>query len=157
MTLGRVFNLLELELPELDDAPPGHRFRLRSPSRELGADKTGFSVYELEPDSTCWPYHFELVQEEWLLVLSGEVTLRTPEGERVLRAGDVACFPPGPAGSHVVRNDGDVVARFGMPSSAEPYGGGAVYPESNKVHVVAPGYRHRGWLGEAVDYWEGEQ
>jgi uncharacterized cupin superfamily protein len=156
-TLGRVFNLLELDLHELEEAPPGHTFSARSPGDELGASRTGFGVYELQPGSTSWPYHFELVEEEWLVVFSGEVTLRTPEGERVLRAGDVACFPPGPVGAHAVRNHGDVVARYGMPSSVEPYGGGAVYPDSGKVHVVAPGFRHRGRLGETVEYWEGEE
>jgi uncharacterized cupin superfamily protein len=154
---GPVFNLLELELsPATEERPEGHVFRGRSVSRELGASLTGMSVYEVEPGQATWPYHFELVEEEWLIVIAGEVTLRTPEGERSLRAGDVACFSAGPAGAHAVRNDGDVVARFAMPSSVAPYGDAVVYPDSGKFRVGGGGFNHRGRLGEEVGYWEGE-
>ncbi len=157
MSIGRVFNLLELELGELDEPPPdGHGFRLRPPGYELGAKLTGCSVYEVDPGQAVWPYHFELVEEEWLIVLAGELTLRNPDGERRLRAGDVACFPAGAAGAHAVRNDGDAVARFAMPSSRARYGGGVVYPDSGKFALGSSGFEHRGFLGEQADYWEGE-
>ncbi len=155
--MSRVVNLLALELSAPDgQAPPGHRFRARSLSAEVGARLTGCGVYEVEPGQATWPYHFELVEEEWILVVAGELTVRTPEGERVLRPGDVACFPAGAAGAHAVRNDGDAVARFVMPSSVAPYGDACVYPDSGKVKVSGPGFAHRGRLGEQVDYWEGE-
>jgi uncharacterized cupin superfamily protein len=154
----RIFNLLALELNDLSgDAPAGHRFRGASPGLALGARKTGLSVYEVEPGHATWPYHFEAVEEEWLIVVSGELTLRTPDGEQRLRAGDVACFPPGPAGAHALRNDGDTVVRFAMPSSVAPYGDGCIYPDSGKAKVAAPGFVHRGWLGDEVPYWEGEE
>ena len=103
-----------------------------------------------------WPYHFELNDEEWLIVIAGEVTLRTPDGERVLRAGDAACFPAGAAGGHAVRNASSATARFAMPSSASKYGDGVVYPDSGKFKLSGPGFSHRGKLGEPVPYWEGE-
>jgi hypothetical protein len=43
-----------------------------------------------------------------------------------------------------------------MPSTNAPYGDACVYPDSGKVLINAPGFQHRGWLGEPVDYWEGE-
>jgi hypothetical protein len=52
-------------------------------------------VYELDPGNGSWPYHFEAAEEEGLIVVAGEVTLRTPDGESVLRVGDVVCFPAG--------------------------------------------------------------
>ena len=149
-------NLFDVELKLDEPAPNGHRFRLGSLTREVGAKLTGLGLYELEPGQAAWPYHFELVEEEWLLVIAGEVTLRTPEGERRLRAGDVACFPAGAAGAHAVRNDGEAVARFAMPSTQPPYGDAVVYPDSGKFKIGGPGFVHRGRLGEAVPYWEGE-
>ena len=88
----RVFNLRSLEFPPEEgwEPPEGHSFRGRSLSEEVGSTLTGMGVYEIEPGNAMWPYHFELVEEEWLIVIDGEVTLRTPEGERQLRAGDVA-------------------------------------------------------------------
>jgi uncharacterized cupin superfamily protein len=139
------------------DGPPGHSFAATSLTADFGAVATGLGVYELEPGSAAWPYHFETVEEEWLVVIEGGLTLRTPAGETVLRAGDVACFPAGAAGAHAVRNHTDAPVRFAMPSSGAPYGDAAVYPDSGKVHVAAAGFDHRGLLGEAVDYWEGEQ
>ena len=64
------------------------------------------------------------------------MVLRTPDGERTDAAGDVACFPPGPAGAHAVRNDGEATARFAMPSSRERFGGGAIYPDSGKFSIA---------------------
>jgi uncharacterized cupin superfamily protein len=153
--IERVFNLLELELHPNDEAPEGHRFSGRSPAGELGAVLTGLGVYELEPGQATWPYHFELIEEEWLLVIEGELTVRTPEGEQALRAGDIVCFPQGAAGAHAVRNDGSVTARFAMPSSAAGDGGGTVYPDTGLFALYGPGFSHRGRLGERVPYWEG--
>jgi uncharacterized cupin superfamily protein len=151
-----VFNLQDGELRQQEGAPEGHEFRARSISSDLGAKLTGLGVYELPPGHTAWPYHFEVVEEEWVIVVAGEVTLRTPEGERVLRAGDVACFPPGPAGAHAMKNHGDAPARFAMPSSVARFGDAVVYPDSGKFRIATEGFSHRGLLGDPVDYWEGE-
>jgi uncharacterized cupin superfamily protein len=155
--MTRVFNLRDLELSEpREPTPPGHAFEVRSLSSEVGAGQTGCSVYEVEPGQATWPYHFELNEEEWLIVIAGELTLRTPDGERRLRAGDVAGFPAGAAGAHAVRNDGETTARFAMPSSVSAYGDACVYPDSGKFKLAGPGYLHRGRLGDEVAYWEGE-
>jgi uncharacterized cupin superfamily protein len=151
----RIFNLRELELERLDEGPEGHRFSARSPGHALGAVLTGLSVYEVEPGQATWPFHFELIEEEWLLVVEGELTVRTPEGEQTLRAGEVVCFPSGAAGAHAVRNDGPGTARFAMPSSSAGDGGGTIYPDTGLFALYGPGYSHRGRLGERVEYWEG--
>jgi uncharacterized cupin superfamily protein len=153
----RVQNLVDAVLePAAPNAPPGHRFSATSLTERFGAAATGMSIYEIEPGNASWPYHFEVNEEEWLIVIEGEVMLRTPDGESVLRAGDVACFPAGVTGAHAVRNHTDAAARFAMPSTEARYGGGTIYPDSGKVSVGGPGFRHRGWLGEPVEYWEGE-
>jgi uncharacterized cupin superfamily protein len=148
-----VINLREHELTPYEDGPEGHRFSGRSIARAVGAERTGFGLYELEPGQSTWPYHFELGSEEWLFVVEGEVTLRTPEGERALRAGDVVCFVEGPAGAHAVRNDSDATARFAMPSVDEPTNA-AVYPDSNSFVLHGPGFEHRAKLGEPTGYWD---
>jgi uncharacterized cupin superfamily protein len=145
-----VSNLLDGDIPE------DERFRRVSISSALGAKVTGLSVYELPPGVKTWPYHFELNEEEWLIVVSGELTVRTPDGERVLRAGEVACFPPGATGAHAVRNAGAAAARFAMPSSVARLGDATVYPDSGTFKLYGPGFSHRGKLGDPVEYWEGE-
>ena len=158
MTVSRVFNLRELEvLPHgMVDAPPGHEFSAASLTPRVGAVLTGLGVYELPPGQSAWPYHFELGEEEWVIVITGEVIVRTPAGERTLRAGDVACFPAGADGAHAVRNGGDVTARFAMPSSAPGRFDVAVYPDSGKIKVSGRGFERRFELGDERAYWEGE-
>jgi uncharacterized cupin superfamily protein len=153
-----VFNLLELEvLPHgVDGAPPGHEFSAASLTPRVGAVLTGLGVYELPPGQSAWPYHFELAEEEWVIVIAGEVVVRTPAGQRTLRAGDVACFPAGADGAHAMRNDGDVTARFAMPSSAPGRLDVAVYPDSGKIKVSGRGFERRFELGAEREYWEGE-
>jgi uncharacterized cupin superfamily protein len=66
---------------------------------------------ELDPGEGSDPYHFVYGREEWLLVLAGTPTLRHPDGEDRLEAGDLVCFPDGPAGAHRLLNRGDSLVR----------------------------------------------
>ena len=154
--MTEIINLLTCELGTDGSFPAGHRFSGKAIGEVFGASLTGCGVYELEPGEATWPYHFEVTEEEWLIVVAGEVTLRTPDGERILRAGDVACFPAGATGAHAVRNASDSTARFAMPSTNERYGSASVYPDSGKFRLYGPGFQHRALLGEPVEYWEGE-
>jgi len=153
----RVFNLRDLALKEYDEGPEGHRFKARRVAHPLGATLTGLGLYELEPGQATWPYHFELNEEEWLLVIEGEVTVRTPAGERVARAGELVCFPVGADGAHAVRNDSGATTRYAMPSSVSALGDACVYPDSGTFKLDGPGFSFRGRLGEPVEYWEGEK
>jgi uncharacterized cupin superfamily protein len=155
--VDRVQNLLTVALEgDSAGAPPGHDFAASSLTEPFGAVATGMGVYEIAPRNASWPYHFEIAEEEWLIVIDGELTLRTPEGETVLRTGDVACFPAGAAGAHAVRNHTDAPVRYAMPSTRARHGGATVYPDSGKFGIRAPGFGHRGQLGDRIDYWDGE-
>ena len=83
----------------------------------LGAEQMGATVYELDPGESICPYHYENVEEEWLLVLTGSPTLRDPNGERELAEGDLVCFVDGPEGAHKVTNRSEATARVLMVST----------------------------------------
>jgi uncharacterized cupin superfamily protein len=151
-----IFNLLDGDLAENAHAREGHRFLRAMLGQAAGAKHTGLSVYELPPGESAWAYHYELNREEWLIVVSGEVVVRTPAGEETLRAGDVTCFPIGSAGAHQVRNDSTSAARFAMPSSWAGDGYVAVRPDSNTALIVGPGFRRIVPLDEDLGYWERE-
>jgi uncharacterized cupin superfamily protein len=102
----------------------------------LAATLWGGTVYELAPGEHVCPYHWHFGEEEWLVVLEGAPTLRTPDGERVLRAWDVAVFVTGEEGAHEVRNATREPVRVAMLSSvADPEV--CVYPDTGEVGVVA--------------------
>jgi uncharacterized cupin superfamily protein len=97
--------------------------------------RVNLGAYELPPGQAVSPYHYEEPEEEWLLVVSGTPTLRHPDGEKQLEPWDLVFFPPGPAGSHLVRNDGESTARVAMFSSSGATVGAVVYPDSDMVWV----------------------
>ena len=83
----------------------------------IGGELIGATMSEVEPGSRLWPYHTHYLNEEWVIVLRGEPTLRTPEGEHVLNEGDVVCFPQGKSGAHQIINGTDSPIRVLMLSS----------------------------------------
>jgi uncharacterized cupin superfamily protein len=153
----RVLNIADPEFTYDDDDPPPFHAGLFRLGKQLGAEQTGMSVYELPPGQSVCPYHYEYGEEEWMLVLTGRPTLRTPDGERELAPFDAAFFPVGPAGAHQVRNDTGETVRIAMWSTVVTPSVTA-YPDSAKVGI---------WTGVAdenliarrssqVGYYDGE-
>jgi uncharacterized cupin superfamily protein len=116
------------------DEPDGFHAAMFRFGRQLGATDTGASLYELPPGQAVCPYHYEYGEEEWLLVMSGRPSVRTPEGTEELKPLDMVFFPKGPEGAHQVRNDSDEPARVLMWSMVLTPTATA-YPDSDKVGV----------------------
>lgn len=118
--------------------PPGFRAGMLRFGPQLGAEQTGASVYELPPGEAICPYHYEHGEEEWVLVLEGTPSVRTPEGTAELAPMDVVFFRRGPEGAHQLRNDSPAPARVLMWSTiVVPTV--SVYPDSGKVGVWTAG------------------
>jgi uncharacterized cupin superfamily protein len=79
-------------------------------------DTLGATVYELGPGNFN-VYHFHHASEELLIVLRGRPTLRTGEGERQLKEGEVVHFPVGPDGVHGLTNHTEETVRYVMAST----------------------------------------
>jgi len=144
---------------EYDEADPsGYRSAVADIGKGVGGQALAVKVFELPAGQAVCPYHYEY-EEEWLLVLVGAVSLRTPQAQRELGRGELVCFPPGPAGAHKVTNCGEAIARIVMFSSArEP--AVAVYPDSDKIGVWPGNDEDEVMLKRAdgkADYWDGER
>jgi uncharacterized cupin superfamily protein len=138
--------------------PEGFRAGLARLGRLTGATSTGISVYELPPGQSICPYHYEIGEEEWLIVVSGRPTLRTPEGTRDLEPWDVAFFPKGREGAHGVRNGTSETVRVLM-FSENRVPAATVYPDSDKVGIWTGGDKSDDLLARrssGVDYYDGE-
>jgi uncharacterized cupin superfamily protein len=152
-----IFNLHGDEWDRVEERP-GWRSKDAHVGMRLGAELLGGSLYELEPGDRLSPYHTHHANEEWLIVVRGRPTLRTAEGERELREGDVACFPRGKDGAHQVSNRTEKPIRVLMLSSL-------ILPEiveyldSGKIGArSATGERLLlGRPGPRLDYWDGEE
>ena len=96
-----------------------------------GGPLLGATLYELARGDFMI-FHFHHGSEELLIVLRGQPTLRTLEGERQLDEGEVVHFPTGPDGAHEIRNDTGEPVRYvvaGMRVSPEI----VEYPDLKKV------------------------
>ncbi|HUB04220.1 MAG TPA: cupin domain-containing protein, partial [Solirubrobacteraceae bacterium] len=58
------------------------------------------------------PYHLHHANEELLVVLDGDLELRTPDGTRHVSKGAVVAFPAGAEGAHRLRNVTEAPARY---------------------------------------------
>lgn len=154
--MSEPLNLHEVAVEGNPAYPAGYRSRMASFGERIGAERLGGSVYEIDPGDSASPYHYEGVEEEWLLVLSGTPTLRDPEGEHELGPGDLVCFPVGPDGGHKVTNRSDAAVRILMLSTMPQNELSiCIYPDSDKVSVWPwPAKRLR--LSDSVGYWDGE-
>ena len=154
--MPRLFNLHDDPEWNRSEERPGWVSRDAWVGARIGGELIGGSMYELEPGNRLWPYHTHHVNEEWLIVVRGEPTLRTPEGETTLREGDVVAFPRGEGGFHQVANRTDAPIRVLMLSSMID-ADVIEYADSGKVSAVANGKRlFRTFRGQEAEYWEAE-
>ena len=125
--MSRTFNIFSADEWESENDREGYRHRVTAFGRRLGAKLLGASLYELPAGEKTWPYHYEQGCEEWLLVVAGKPTLRSPDGEQALEPGAVVVFPEGPAGAHQVINNTAEPVRvvlFSSKSRRQPRGPG---------------------------------
>jgi uncharacterized cupin superfamily protein len=138
---------------------PPERAGFKWRRKRVAGEHLGASLYALPPGQATFPYHYELGNDELLVVVVGSPTLRSPDGERELEQGDCVLFPSGEAGAHQLINRSQTEARillvsnFAMPRAA-------VQLDSHKM-MIRWGVEadERAWfpLDAAADYWQGEE
>jgi len=69
-----------------------------------GLTQFGAFVQELMPGARSSNRHWHEKEDEFLYVLSGEVTITENDGAHALRPGDAACWPAGMPNAHHVSN-----------------------------------------------------
>jgi uncharacterized cupin superfamily protein len=126
--------------------------------QRIGGELIGATMSEVEPGNKLWPYHTHHANEEWVIVVRGEPTLRTPDGEQSLKEGDVVCFPRGKDGAHQIINRTDSPVRVLMLSTTidldtiEYLDTGKILAKDatgEDIVFARP--------GPTAEYWEGEE
>jgi uncharacterized cupin superfamily protein len=135
----------------------GWRSKSTLVGRGIGGELIGATMSEVEPGNRLWPYHTHYLNEEWVIVLRGEPTLRTPEGEHVLKEGDVVRFPRGKDGAHQIINRTDSPIRVLMLSSMIQ---GEIIEYLDTGKVLAKDVEDEDIIfarpGPTSEFWEGE-
>ncbi len=97
--------------------PKEHREQVERRSKRALGDALGLAHYgvnlvELEPGAWSSQRHWHSAEDEFMFVVSGELTLITDAGRQVLGAGMVAGFPAGTADGHHLVNDSEQTAVY---------------------------------------------
>ena len=120
------------------------------------AKNTLVSVYEIPPGKSAYPYHFHHNNEETFYIISGSGVLKTPEGERVVSAGELVFFPTGEQGAHKLTNSSEcenlVYIDFDVTHEVDI----TEYPDSGKIGIWGMGINELYPRSANVDYYEGE-
>ncbi len=69
-----------------------------------GLNQFGVNLLTLAPGAWSSQRHWHVEEDEFVTVISGEVVLRSDQGEEVLRAGDCAAFAKGDKNGHHLVN-----------------------------------------------------
>ena len=147
----------------MDDLPVKHHchgeeyeyFRRSFVPRGSGCESL-VCVYEVPPGKSPYPYHYHLKDEETFFILSGQGTLRTPQGERTVKAGEFLFFPPNEQGAHKLTNTSEtenlVYIDFDVIHDVDI----CLYPDSGKIGVWGKDVNKLFPLESQVDYYQGE-
>jgi uncharacterized cupin superfamily protein len=131
------------------------RWRVLSDTRGGDKRKIGISYEELPPGHQSCPFHYHMVEEEHIIGLEGEATLRLGDERLPIKAGDYVCFPAGQRAGHCLVNEGDKPFRYIMLGDRAE-NETCVYPDSGKIMIYNLG-RHIVREGDSLDYWDGER
>ncbi len=128
--------------------------RYRHLSTAMGPQpyKIGVAIEELPAGKQNCPAHYHLREEEYVIILSGALTVRIGKDHHVMKAGDFVRFPPKSPHEHCLYNHTDEVCRYIIIGDRDE-NDVCVYPDSNKVGVTALGQR---FMRDHKDYWHGE-
>ena len=91
--------------PDAEDRAGRHgAYETRRHSDAGGLTQLGAYLETLQPGSRSSERHWHEKEDEFLLVLSGELTIVENDGEHVLAPGDAACWPAGAPNAHFAIN-----------------------------------------------------
>jgi len=123
------------------------------------AKQCAVSVYEVPPGKSAVPYHYHIKNEEAFYIISGEGILKTPSGERQVKAGDFLFFPANENGAHKLTNSSktELLIYLDFDTSNEINDiEVAFYPDSGKIGVWGKGINKIYKQSDSVAYYEGE-
>jgi uncharacterized cupin superfamily protein len=123
------------------DQPVAGRWvrRLTTPA---GLTEMGASHVVLKPGAWTSQRHWHALEDELLVVLSGEAVLVEDGGETVLRAGDIAAWPKGIENGHHLQNRSDADCSLIAISAGDSANDRGAYPDID-LRFAPEGYLHK--------------
>jgi len=109
---------------------------------------------QLNPGEYSFPYHFHHNSEELMYVISGEMTVRNPEGLEIIRSGEMVFFELGETSAHQFFNHSDTPCVY-LDIRTNMGFDVTEYPDSDKVNIFPFGLIFE--KDKQVNYHKGEE
>ena len=113
-----------------------------------------FDIRKLEPGKYSFPYHFHRNAEELIMIISGSMSIRTPNGFEILKKGQIVFFEMGETSAHQFYNHETVSCEYfdlrttvGIDICE--------YPDSGKINILP--FHEIFEKDSNVDYNKGEE
>jgi uncharacterized cupin superfamily protein len=126
--ISAALTVLGSRYPSPYDEPCAGRLR-RCLGDAAGLTQFGVNLTRLPPGGWSSQRHWHTAEDEFVLVLEGEVVLVTDSGEEVLRGGDCAGFKAGVSDGHHLQNRSDKDAVFLEIGTRRPDDDQVFYPD----------------------------
>ncbi|MFA7326357.1 MAG: cupin domain-containing protein [Candidatus Kapaibacterium sp.] len=132
-------------------------FKLKTLVPRLGkycnSNQMIFDIRLLEPGKYSFPYHFHRNAEELIMIISGSLTMRTEDGLKIIKSGELVFFEIGPSGAHQFYNHEQTSCIYLDIKTTQ--GIDVVeYPDSGKVNITPLNMIYE--IGSQVNYNQGE-
>jgi len=109
---------------------------------------------QLNPGKYSFPYHYHHNSEELMFVISGEMTVRTPEGLKIIQQGEMVFFELGETSAHQFFNHSDAPCVY-LDIRTNMGFDLTEYPDSDKVNIFPSGLIFE--KDKKVNYHKGEE
>lgn len=123
-----------------DQAVEGRWYRRLAPAG--GLSKMGVSHVTLKPGAWSSQRHWHQVDDEFVVMLTGEAVLVEDSGETTIRPGDCAVFPAGERNGHHLQNRTEVDCVFIAVSAGDRATDHGEYPDIDMC-FTPEGYLHK--------------
>jgi uncharacterized cupin superfamily protein len=109
-----------------------------------GLGDFGVNLTHLPPGAWSSQRHWHSAEDEFVYIISGEVTLITDAGEEILRGGDCAAFPKNTPNGHHLVNKSDKTAVYLEIGNRNPMADICTYPDIDMLlDRKLGGFTHR--------------
>ncbi|MEL6232900.1 MAG: cupin domain-containing protein [Pseudomonadota bacterium] len=117
--------------------------------KALGTKQIGINLTMVPPQSKAFPRHYHYVNDELFLVLEGTGVLHYGEEDTPLKPMDVIYIEAGTGTPFQIENNSDAELRY-LALSGMVESDLFVYPDSNKMGIMAKGVPFRDLSGEGL-------
>lgn len=134
----------------------GYEYYKRELVPKYSSGQCAISVYEIPPGQSAYPYHYHVKNEEAFYILQGKGSLKTPNGEEIVSAGDFLFFPACEGGAHKLTNTSETELLVYLDFDTTNKIDVAFYPDSGKIGVWGKGINKLYRVEDEVGYYSGE-